>query len=249
MGAIVVRRNEQRENAMNRLPSLSAHPPNPPFQPARVDVWHPFFGFIPRGRLNGGVRQTSLSLYYWQGWFLSVFHSLRRFIMKTRNTSRFTFVAILLFLSYPTYGYDRRGSDIDNPKVSTPTECAALCDGNPSCQSWTFVKPPIKHPTSAVCFLKNAVPTPEFNPTCPSNTECKSGVKDGRGQWCGESNKVSYSGIFYNQGDVVSCLAGRKCGPLVTPKKLVPWWCPFVFWIPSVCDSGVETKTLEHFCQ
>lgn len=170
--------------------------------------------------------------------------------MKTKNTSRFIFVAILmLFSSYPTYGYDRMGSDIANPIVSTPTDCAALCDGDPSCQSWTFVNPPIKHPTSAVCFLKNAVPTPEFNSTCPSNAECLSGVKDGRGQWCGESNKVSHNGIFFAQGDVVSCPAGRTCGPLVTPKRRVPLWCIFVLWIPSVCQSGEEIMTLDHFCQ
>jgi len=170
--------------------------------------------------------------------------------MKTRNTSRFTFVAILLlFLSYPTYGYDRGGSDIDNPKVSTPTECAALCDGDPRCRSWTFVRPPIKHPTSPVCFLKDAVPEPSIKSPCPSNIECLSGVKDSRGQWCGENPRKTVSGELMGQGDVVDCPSGLTCRPIVTIPPKAPLWCIFVLWIPKVCQPSESLSTIDYFCQ
>lgn len=168
--------------------------------------------------------------------------------MKIRNTSRFTFVAtLLLFSSYPIYGYDRMGNDIANPLVSTPTECATLCDGNPNCQSWTFVKPPMKHPTSAVCYLKNAIPNPEFNPTCPSNAECLSGVKITSRQWCGESPKFSVSGVLMGQGEVVNCPSGLTCKSLIPPPKPKPWYC---FFLPFLDEcQPVKIQTLDYYCQ
>ena len=49
-------KQRQRAKSMNTRHCISAHPPNPPFQPTRVDVWRVHSGSFPRGRLNGGVR-------------------------------------------------------------------------------------------------------------------------------------------------------------------------------------------------
>lgn len=168
--------------------------------------------------------------------------------MKSRNINRFIFVAIfLLFSSYDIYGYDRMGSDYANPLVSTPTECATRCDGDTNCKSWTFVKPPIKNPTSPVCFLKSAVPAPEFNPTCPSNTECLSGVKIPSRQWCGESPGFTVSGVLMGQGEVVNCPSGLTCKSMLAPTTPKPWYCFFLPFL-DVCQQ-VKIQSMDYYCQ
>lgn len=168
--------------------------------------------------------------------------------MNARN-SIFAVICVIgmIVINHNAHGYDRMGSDIDSKLVSTPTDCAALCDGNSACQAWTFVKPPIKHPTSAVCFLKNAVPVPEFNSTCPSNVECLSGVKVAARQWCGESPKVTVSGVLMGQGEVVSCGSGLACKSLVPSPTQRPWYCLFLPFLDA-CKQ-VKIQTLDYYCQ
>ena len=168
---------------------------------------------------------------------------------KSKNANAvISLIAIfLLFSSFNTYGYDRLGSDYANPLVSIPTDCATLCDRDPKCKSWTFVKPPLKHPTSPVCFLKDAVPAPSFNTTCPSNAECLSGVKDSRGQWCGESPKFTVSGVLMGQDVVVNCPSGLTCKSILAPATQKPWYCFFLPFL-DVCQP-VKTQSLDLFCQ
>ena len=163
----------------------------------------------------------------------------------------FSTLMLIAFVVMPVaaFGYDRFGGDIANPLVTTPTECAKLCDANSGCQSWTFVKPPIKHPTSAVCFLKSSVPSPAFNSTCRSNNLCLSGVKSSSGQWCGESPAFTQSGVLMGQGEVVACGPGRACRPISSNPRPAPPWCIFVLWIPSACQPAAKIQTIDFFCQ
>jgi hypothetical protein len=174
--------------------------------------------------------------------------------MNFKKRKVFIFVAIFLLLSgFNTYGYDRYGSDYPGSAslVSTPTECASRCDSDPRCQSWTFVKPPIKHPTNPVCFLKDAVPEASFNPTCPSNNECLSGVKDSRGQWCGENQNLTVvPGVAQSgQGVVVDCHGLTCSGIQDPPKQKAPWYlCIWALFIPPGCHSEPRTISGDFFC-
>ncbi len=155
---------------------------------------------------------------------------------------------LLLSSSLNTYGYDLFGSDIGHGiLVTTPDQCAAACNGNASCFAWTFVRPPLKNPTSAVCFLKNAVPTPSLNSVCTSNAVCLSGIKRSDG-WCGEAptQNVGGSGV-QGQGQVLSCSSGQTCGPKASARRPESWYC---FFLPlfDVCKR-IKIQTTDFFCQ
>ncbi|HEY8181857.1 MAG TPA: PAN/Apple domain-containing protein [Thermoanaerobaculia bacterium] len=157
-------------------------------------------------------------------------------------------VAIMLVsMSLTAYGYDFFGSDISSSLVTTPNQCSALCDANAACRAWTFVRPPLKNPTSAVCFLKSAVPAPSLNATCTSNAVCLSGIKR-TDMWCGESPARNAPGstTVMGQGAVLSCPTGFGCGPkmISTTKNTVCWFLIF----PYPCHEVVKIQTTDFFC-
>jgi hypothetical protein len=168
--------------------------------------------------------------------------------MKSANNinGMFLFATLLFSSSFSAYGYDLFGSDLSSVLVTTPDQCAAACDANASCLAWTFVRPPLKHPTSAVCFLKNAVPAPSLNSVCTSNAVCLSGVKRSDG-WCGEtpSRTVGSSGVL-GQGPVLSCPSGLTCKSKVTAPKQKPWYCFFMPFL-DVCQP-VKIQSTDFFC-
>ncbi|MBI5044128.1 MAG: PAN domain-containing protein [Nitrospirae bacterium] len=163
--------------------------------------------------------------------------------MKVTNTVNSFILAVILLLSanFNAYGYDFFGSDIASVLVTTPDQCAAACNGNANCQAWTFVRPPLKHPTSAVCFLKNTVPAPSLNSVCTSNSVCLSGITRSDG-WCGETplRNVGGSGV-QGQDQVLSCPSGQSCRPRITQTYETCW---FFF----KC-RGPKIQTTDFFCQ
>ncbi|MDD7973023.1 PAN domain-containing protein [Roseinatronobacter alkalisoli] len=66
-------------------------------------------------------------------------------------------------------GIDRPGMDITQTPmtVADPLMCQALCAGDPSCQSWTYVNPGLQG-DQAVCWTKSGVPDGFANPCCTS---------------------------------------------------------------------------------
>lgn len=169
--------------------------------------------------------------------------------MKKPNTvNGFILVTTLLLSpSFNAYGYDFFASDIASVLVANPDQCAAACDGNANCLAWTFVRPPLKHPTSPVCFLKNAVPTPSLNSVCTSNSVCLSGIKRSDG-WCGETplRDVGGSGV-QGQGEVLSCPSGLTCKSRLPTPKRKPWHC---FFLPFLDEcQPVKIQTTDFFCQ
>jgi len=75
----------------------------------------------------------------------------------------------------PTPGEMRDGIDFpggDLYRVTGPELCKRLCDLEPQCRAWTYVKPGVQGP-QGVCWLKRSVSQPVQNPSCIS------GVKGG----------------------------------------------------------------------
>ena len=107
------------------------------------------------------------------------------------------------------YAYDLFGSDIAGIDVQSIQQCADACTANSDCLAWTFVRAGLKGP-SARCFLKNPVPQPSTNGTCPTNADCISGYKEP--SWCGDKG----------QGDVLSCPSGT-CNAR-SSKSCTGWW-------------------------
>jgi hypothetical protein len=97
---------------------------------------------------------------------------------------------------------------------------------------------------SARCFLKNPVPAPSFNSTCPSNIECVSGRKRSDG-WCGENPSRAIQGSqILGQGQVLTCPAAQTCAPRVTGGGTKVCW--FLFF-PYPCHSE-RIETVDFFC-
>ena len=167
--------------------------------------------------------------------------------MRLKNFRSFFVLFLLLVSSASVHAYDRLGSDLGPGfAVSSPTECAMHCDANASCQSWTFVIAGIKLPTSPTCFLKNGVPDPGFNPTCPTNTQCKSGFKAPSQQWCGDAPQFTFNGVTMGQGVVVNCAAGKTCQGLPSTWHR-PFYCLF-FPFLNVCQPPHDVG-LDWYCQ
>jgi hypothetical protein len=165
---------------------------------------------------------------------------------RTRTHVAIGVAGMLVLAAYPdVHAYDFFGSDLAGVLVVTPDQCAAECDRNASCAAWTFVRPPLKHPTSPVCYLKSAVVAPSLNSVCTSNAVCLSGIKRSDG-WCGETplQNVGSSGVP-GQGQVLSCPAWQSCRPRTIPGK--PEVCWFLFF-PYPCH-GQTSQTTGFFCQ
>jgi hypothetical protein len=154
----------------------------------------------------------------------------------------------------PARAYDRLGSDIGPATpVANADQCNAMCNGNAACQSWVLVAAGNTRFANAtpLCFLKNAVPVPSFNTTCPNNTACVSGVKNSN-MWCGDDPGRNATGTPANsnvmgQGSVLTCPAPLTCGPKLSnsTKTTVCW---FLF-IPYPCHENIKIQTTDFFCQ
>jgi hypothetical protein len=170
--------------------------------------------------------------------------ALKEWIMKSRVICAVSLLIVVLSTSLDVRSYDFFGNDIAGLDVQNADQCAAACNGNANCQAWTFVKAGRLGP-SARCFLKNPVPAPSFNSTCPSHNECISGLKRSDG-WCGETPSRFLPGSqILGQGQVLSCPASQTCGPRVT--RAPDHWCWFLFF-PYRCH-GEKLQTTDFFCQ
>ena len=81
----------------------------------------------------------------------------------------------LVIASVPAHAqtaFDRPGGDYFNQPITSgdPEDCALLCERDRKCRSWSFSYPDIEG-GSAICWLKNTVPT-----RVPGNC-CISGVR------------------------------------------------------------------------
>jgi PAN domain len=156
---------------------------------------------------------------------------------------------LTLAMSFDARSYDFLGNDITPGRVGIPVattnQCAAACTANAGCQAWTFVAAGRMGP-SALCFLKNPVPPPTFDATCPNNTACLSGLKRTDG-WCGEdpSQHTAGSQSMLGQGVVLACSAGQSCRPKVTGGGTTVCW--FLIF-PYPCHSP-KIQTVDFFCQ
>ena len=164
-------------------------------------------------------------------------------MMTMQISCRVVLVAATLLTTsgFVAYSYDLFGNDVGGIDVQNPDQCSAACNSNPNCLAWTFVRAGIKGP-SARCFFKNPVPAPSFNNDCKTHADCVSGPKPsgGAGQWCGESPARAVSGnpSILGQDVVLSCPAGRTCGPRVT-RSCTGWW------IFRTCDN---IQSVDFFC-
>jgi|ERR1044071_1592449 hypothetical protein len=158
-------------------------------------------------------------------------------------------VILQLSISITALSYDYFGNDIASLNVNDANQCAAACNANPNCLAWTFVTKGRLSP-SARCFLKNPVPAPSFNSTCPSNNECKSGLKRAD-CWCGETELRFVQGSqILGQGEVLTCSQPQSCpssgcGAILLPAKTELCWF-FIF--PYPCH-GKRLQTTEFFCR
>jgi hypothetical protein len=160
-----------------------------------------------------------------------------------RRTGFLTLLLAVLALVAPgsnAPAYDLFGSDIPGGGIQANVDaCAAVCNANPSCQAftWIAVSGPRALPVGS-CFLKNSVPTPSFNPDCPSNAACKSGFKTA--SWCGETPARDVAPGVPGQDVVLSCPASAPtCGPRRS-QNCEGW---FIF------KSCSPTQTTDFFCQ
>jgi hypothetical protein len=68
------------------------------------------------------------------------------------------------------FNIDRAGGDyrtLELPADPTGKSCAANCAGEPQCRAWTYMRPGY-FGTTAVCFLKDKVTSPQHRPCCVS---------------------------------------------------------------------------------
>ena len=68
----------------------------------------------------------------------------------------------------PQVGYDRPGGDYASASVTggDPAACAARCERDKNCKSWSFSYP--ASGTPAMCYLKREVVAPVASPCCVS---------------------------------------------------------------------------------
>lgn len=154
--------------------------------------------------------------------------------------------AVLAVTHTRAEAWDLFGGDIGGFVAFSPDECAAACNANGSCAAWTLVEPPLKHPTSPVCFLKSSFGSPELNATCTSNDVCVSGIKRSDG-WCGERTNTTFGpNAVPGQGEVLSCGPNQSCvaGNIVTDT-----WCVIFFPIFLVYPCHGTAQTPELFCR
>ncbi|SDD82661.1 PAN domain-containing protein [Aquimonas voraii] len=97
-------------------------------------------------------------------------------------------------------GVDRPGSDMAEIALvdAAPQDCAALCAEHPECKAFTFVAAGIQG-DSAVCWLKNAVPTPVVSDCCTS------GVRDAGWVWGVDRPGSDYRDFDLDQEDPALC--------------------------------------------
>jgi hypothetical protein len=106
-------------------------------------------------------------------------------------------------------GYDRPGGDYMSFPIRSgdPAACAARCEGDRRCQSWSFSYPATVG-ASAMCWLKSRV-TNRVENTC-----CNSGVR-GAGLIEPQPGDIEYSidrlGGDYRNFDIAPDATGKSC--------------------------------------
>lgn len=113
------------------------------------------------------------------------------------------FSAAALAKGEPEYDTNRYGGDFAHVvmDIDAPLECRRICEGNPDCEAWTYVKPGIQGPMP-MCWLKNIVP-PATPDTC-----CISGVRPEYGSYELGTNRYGgdYAGIeLWTGADPFEC--------------------------------------------
>ena len=158
--------------------------------------------------------------------------------------------AAVLAAGEPEYDTNRMGGDFDHVvmDIDAPLECRRICEGNPACEAWTYVKPGIQGPM-AMCWLKNSVPPPTAD-SC-----CISGVRPAYGSFEPSTNRYGgdYAGFELAVGAVPFecsklCYADASCAAwsyveagIQGPSPMC--WLKNVVPEPSLdtcCTSGVK---------
>ena len=98
-----------------------------------------------------------------------------------RTFSRVTLVVICMALLGPASqaiaaaekNTNRPGGDYTNvtlPHKADPKACHKLCNADPVCRAWTYVKAGVQA-ANPRCWLKNVVPPPVNSPCCVSGVK------------------------------------------------------------------------------
>jgi hypothetical protein len=90
------------------------------------------------------------------GWYLGHPHAKPQTKMSDMEWNTDRFGADYTFFPLPT----------DNPK-----QCEDACRSDEKCRSWTYVKPNTIRGPTPMCYLKNAIPPRQDNPSCVSGTK------------------------------------------------------------------------------
>lgn len=105
-------------------------------------------------------------------------------------------------------GYDRPGGDYASAPVPTgdPTVCAARCERDKACRSWSFSYPSAGQP--AMCWLKHAIMPPARASCCVSGVR-GAGVNEPR--LGGLEFAIDRAGGDYRSFDTVADPHGKAC--------------------------------------
>jgi len=76
-------------------------------------------------------------------------------------------------MSSMDWNTDRPGLDYQNLDLSKddPKTCQAVCENDPQCKAWTYVKPNTIQGPQPCCWLKHTIPPPQQNTCCVSGTK------------------------------------------------------------------------------
>ena len=112
-------------------------------------------------------------------------------------------------------GYDRPGGDYAHAPVANgdPSACAARCERDKSCRSWSFSYPPLSG-GPAQCWLKRHVMPPVPSSCCVSGVR-GAGVIEPRGHE--REYSIDRTGGDYRTFETKSEPNGRPARPRVTP--------------------------------
>jgi hypothetical protein len=134
-------------------------------------------------------------------------------MFRTRAMRCGLFVAATMALAsgvaWAQLGYDRPGGDFASAPVPSgdPAICAARCDRDARCRSWSFTYPPAAG-GPAMCFLKHVVRQPVKSDCCIA------GVRGGRidePRRNGVEYAIDRAGGDYHSFDVAPDPHGKVC--------------------------------------
>ena len=133
------------------------------------------------------------------------------FRARVRRCALFVVATIVLAggAAFAQLGYDRPGGDYSSAPVPTgdPAICAARCERDGRCRSWSFAYPPAAG-GPAMCFLKHAVRPPEKSDCCISGVR-GGGIDEPRR--AGAEYAIDRIGGDYRTFDVGPDPRGKPC--------------------------------------